>query len=219
MEPIQELWRSFIGQLGSLTDARVEQYKTPGERTKVMLGTSKDRSTGLVQNAIAQVFAGAGKPSAKPEDGRWSYERYHDACWGGQDYKARYETGEAYNDVIAEVENGVISPSSGDYSQVQKLMNWLMNTQAHYKWAILYYNLASKRGVSYDSVSADAGKIKEVVEDVAANFKKAGFLEAQETQYLLSIGPSVLDAGDRVRGWSAVRFQHEDGNLTVWESL
>ena len=113
--------------------------------------------------------------------------------------------------------------SSGQHWPLRWLIDrgyfWLMNTQARYKWAVLYYDLDPKRGVNFESVLADSPNIKQAVQEVAAGFTRSGFREARETQYLLSIGPSELDATDHARGWSAGRFQHDMGNLTSWEAI
>jgi len=216
MDKRQELWAHFHKCLTGLESTEVTAYEQPRERTKLMLGNSADRSTGLIQRAIAAIFTKKGTPGTK-SDGEWSYERYHDAAWGGEDYPACYEAGNAYNQVIAEVENGPVRPDVSDYGQVQKLVNWLMNTQAHYKWAVLYYDL--KGMVNRENIATYAEAIKGAVADVVDKFSIAGLVESAETRYLISLGPTSLHPEDCARGWIAFQFEHAEGKLKGWKEL
>lgn len=116
-----------------------------------------------------------------PDDATFGYERYVDVLVSGGDWYAGTMT---YPGIV-EVENE-INEFKGTVSDLLKL-------QARWKIAIFYEN-------------PDLERREDEIRAVFANFEGSGFREADQTEYLLILGPPEVTPDSGIGTWRAIRF-------------
>lgn len=159
----------------------LKRAKNCSPRTDLMLGTGNDRNGILAR--VLQSFLGLEKQDPFLE---LSYDRYLDFVA----YKGNWFDGGRIALVTVEVENNLV--------EFKGTLSDLVRYQAH-----------QKLGVFYDKEMAShvrRNRIEGDILDVFNRFQGRGFVEAENTEYMLMFGPEQFDDGSGIGDWSAIRF-------------
>jgi hypothetical protein len=158
-----------------------KRAKTCSPRTDLMMGTANARN-GILTETLKS-FLQLDKQDLTCE---LSYDRYMDFIA----FKGNWFEGQRIALATVEIENN---------------LNEFMGTFSD----LVRYQSQHKLGVFYDAMASDnfhRNKIEEHVRNVLDNFQRQGFVEAEETEYLIVLGPAHLTEGVGIGEWSAVRF-------------
>lgn len=164
-----------------------KRARTCSARTDLMLGKSDDREKGIVRTAFHHFN------SSDLTGFELSFERYVDFIASQGDWW----TGKKVALMTCEVES--------DLAEFKGTLSDLIRYQARQKVAVFYDNgIQSRR----EQMEGD-------VRDVFDHFKRQGFSEADDTEYLVVFGPEEI-ANGAIGNWCAMWFRYGSSNFPVW---